>query len=128
MLIDNFCVKKRVFHTFSAIFPCNLFESNVKFSVIFQLSCPCNITAPATKLDMKIAQDMSLFRTLRKLRMDLFFFATGRKVTVKYFFLNLSSISFHEFTALKFYIPNCFVIDHTPRLFHVDLTSIISVK
>ena len=46
VLIDTFCVKKRVFYTFSVIFPCTLFESTVKFSVIFQLSCPCNITTP----------------------------------------------------------------------------------
>ena len=52
-----FCVKKRVFYTFSVIFPCNLFESNVKFSVIFQLSCPCNITAPAVFVLHSLEQD-----------------------------------------------------------------------
>ena len=50
-----FCVKKRVFYTFSVIFPCNLFESNVKFSVIFQLSCPCNITAPVPAVHAQVS-------------------------------------------------------------------------
>ena len=43
IVIDKFLSEKACF---LYIFPCNLFESNVKVSVIFQLSCPCNITAP----------------------------------------------------------------------------------
>ena len=55
-LNDFFCVKKRVFNTFFVIFPCNLFGPNVKFSVIFQSSCPCNITPPLLKRPMDTGQ------------------------------------------------------------------------
>ena len=66
VLIDIFCVKKRVFYTISVIFPCNLFESNVKFSVIFQLSCPCNITAPGGRLFSRTVMMQNKFKAESK--------------------------------------------------------------
>ena len=50
-----FLREKACFYTFSVIFPCNLFESNVKFSVIFQLSCPCTITVQTNNLNIPMA-------------------------------------------------------------------------